>query len=414
MAAPALCLAVVAGLWAWWPAGGGAPGAHGAPVTAGPARPVVGWQVAASGGRHDEGPGAWGLGDTVVQGRLDGLFAYAAGDGAVLWSVAPPGRKAVCAMSPGVAQGVGLIGFGERGRPCATLAAVRVSDGAHLWRRSLTGGGLVAGGLAVGASLVLTAERDALRARSAETGVQRWWRGIADGCAARALGADDDRALLVEQCGGRARLVALDTRTGAQRWVRTLPVRAPGVTAAVVTATPAVLAVAEADSRGTRAYLGFDARGRPTATVPLSGPGGELVAPKGVRSGGGAASPPLVAGELLVTLAGRHHGDGVPDHVVAHSLTTGRPVWDHRPEGVTTDALAREPDGRIGVLGSGPGGGLVVLLGTDGREQGRIAPRDPGATATLSVRPELIPVTEGHVVVNHLAMSGEPGVFSLR
>ncbi|MEV7286330.1 PQQ-binding-like beta-propeller repeat protein [Streptomyces sp. NPDC093252] len=412
MAAPALCLAVVAGLWAWWPDSGGAPGARGAPASAGPVRPVVGWQVAAGGARQDEGPGAWGLGDTVVQGRPDGLFAYASDDGAVLWSVAPPRRTAVCAMSPGVAQGVGFIGFGDRGRPCATLAAVRAADGAELWRRPLTGGGLVAGGLAVGASLVLTAERDALRARSAETGAQRWWRGVADGCAPRALGADDDRALLVEQCGTRARLTALDTRTGAQRWVRALPVRAPGVTAAVVSATPAVLAVAEEDPRGTRAYLGFDARGRSTATVPLSGPAGELTVPRGVRPGGGAASPPLVAGDLLVTLAGR--GRGGADHVVAHSLATGRPVWDHRPEGVTAGALVREPDGRIGVLASGPGGGLVVLLGTDGREQGRIAPRDPGATASLSVRPELIPVTEGHVVVNHLAMSGEPGVFSLR
>ncbi|MEU9338568.1 PQQ-binding-like beta-propeller repeat protein [Streptomyces sp. NPDC048290] len=411
VAVPALCLALLAGLWAWWPDGPHTPATAPGPT----ARPVVGWQVAATGGRYDEGPGAWGVGDTVVQGRRDGLFAYAAGDGAVLWTVTPPRHATVCAMSPGVVQGVGLVAFGRRGRPCATLVAVRAADGTEVWRRTLTGGGLVTGGLAVGGatgSTVVTAEPEAVRARSAETGAQRWWRGVPDDCAPRALGADTDRTLLVEQCGTRARLIALDTRTGGQRWVRALPVGTPEVTAAVVSATPAVLALSEEDPRGTRAYLGFDGRGRRTATVPLSGPGGELVAPDGVWAGTGAESPPLVVGDLLVALVRR--AALVPDCVVAYSLTTGREVWEHRPRGLTTSALAREPDGRIGVLAATPGGGaLIVLLGTDGAEQGRVAPQDTG-TAALSIRPQLLPVTEGHVVVNHLSMSGEPGVFSLR
>ncbi len=407
-----VCLGLVGGLWALWP--GDEPDRRPATkASAGaepPAKPAVAWHVAATGDRYDEGPGAWGLGDTVVQGRVDGLSAYGVRDGAVRWSLPAPAREAVCAMSPGAAQGVGLIAYGKHDEPCATLVAVRTSDGKKLWTRHLKGDGLPAGGLGLGGSTAVAVEEGALRARSAETGRERWHRSLAQGCEPRAADADAARTLLVEQCGSGARLIALDTRTGKEQWARRLPVESR-TAAAVVSVTPAVLAVSEDDRRGTRALLGFDDRGALTASVPLSGSDGDVVVPEGIPAGTGREGRPLVFGDLLVTLTERK--ELVPDVVVAHSLKDGHKVWEYRTDGFSTDALAREADGRIAVLVSTVDGGQVVLLDEAGAERGRIEPAD-AEDAALSISPELIPVTGGHVVVNHLSMSGEPAVFSLR
>ncbi|MEU2114597.1 hypothetical protein ABZ567_02835 [Streptomyces sp. NPDC016459] len=51
--------------------------------------------------------------------------------------------------------------------------------------------------------------------RSLATG--RWQRTLPTGCGTLALDADATRTLVVEQCGKRARLLVLDTRTGTQR-----------------------------------------------------------------------------------------------------------------------------------------------------------------------------------------------------
>ncbi|MGW3246144.1 hypothetical protein [Streptomyces sp. NPDC001070] len=88
-------------------------------------------------------------------------------------------------------------------------------------------------------------------------------------------------------------------------------------------------------------------------------------------------------------------------------------MWEYKAKTLSTYSLAREPGGRIGVLADNGSGGLVVLLSMGGAERGRIVPEDIKGAA-LSIRPELIPVTGGHVVVNHVSMSGQPGVFSLR
>ncbi|MBT2365849.1 PQQ-like beta-propeller repeat protein [Streptomyces sp. ISL-10] len=411
MLAVAVCLGLFGGLWVLWPDDEveRRPESKAPTAPERPAKSTAAWQVPATGNRYDEGPGAWGLGDVVVRGRVDGLFAYRARDGAVRWSLPAPDREAVCAMSPGAEQGVGLIAYGKHDKPCATLVAVRISDGKALWQRPLTGDGLVEGGLAVGGFTAVAAEGSVLRARSTETGEQRWQRVLAKNCEARAVDATATRTLLVEQCGANARLVALDTRTGKEQWIRVLPIESK-TTAAVVSVAPVVIAVSEDDPRGTRALLGFDDRGAPAATVPLSGPAGDLVVPEVISSGTGTEGRPLVLGNQLVTLA--EQDDLVPDVVVAHSLKDGRKLWEYKAQSLAAYSLARERDGRIGVLADN-GAGLVILLDAHGTERGRIEP-DDGKGAALSIRPELIPVTGGHVVVNHMSMSGEPGVFGLR
>ncbi|MEU6877202.1 PQQ-binding-like beta-propeller repeat protein [Streptomyces sp. NPDC046712] len=398
----AVCLGLLAGLWGFWPTGEDATVRH--PEAKGPAapnpaaKPKVAWKVPAVGDRYDEGPGAWGLGDTLAQGRLDGLHAYDVRDGAVRWSVPAPAREALCAMSPDVEGNVGLIAYGRHEQPCATLVAVHTLTGKVLWRQPLKGTGLVLGALAVGGSTAVTAEEGAVRGRASESGEQRWERILGKDCAARAVDATAVRTLLVEQCGTGARLVALDTRTGTEQWTRVLPVEST-TTAMVVSVAPVVVAVDEDDKRGTHALLGFDGRGAPTVTVPMAGPTGKLLA----WSGGNRA---LVLGDLLVTKV--ETSSSVSEKVAAHSLKDGRKVWEYTSERTLIKALAREPDGSVGVLGNSR---ILLLDAATGAERADITPDVP---EPVSIYPELFPVTGGHVVVNHISMSAEPAVFALR
>lgn len=374
------------------------------------ARPAVAWTVPPVGQVGDESVGHWGLGTAVVQGRIDGLFAYDAADGRVRWSVPAPTREALCAMTQDTEEGVGLMAYGRHDRPCATLLAVRVSDGKVLWKRSIGGDGLTDNErpLAVGGTTAVGAEDGAVRARSTETGEQRWQRKLGKDCATLAVDADAGRTLLVEQCGKGVKLLALDTRTGAQRWARDLPVESKA-TAAVVSVSPVVLAVDEADARGTHAFLGFDDKGAPTVTVPLSGPDGTLSAPDGV--GDGDAHRPVVHDGLLVTVAERE--SLVPDNVVAYSLRDGRKAWSYHAESQTM-ALTAEPDGaRVAVLENHGNGRITLLDRTTGKPGTRIEP-DTGKPVGISIYPELVPVTGGHVVLNQILMHAEPAAFALR
>ncbi|MBT2440269.1 PQQ-binding-like beta-propeller repeat protein [Streptomyces sp. ISL-36] len=421
----ASCLALVAGLVAFWPdddterrpsagsrphsdASSPSPTGSGSGSGSGSVKGSLAWKVPAVGGDRDRGPGAWGLRDTVVQGRLAGLFAYGARAGAVRWSLPAPARVAVCGMSPRAEEGVGLVAYGRHDKPCATLAAVRTSDGKTLWQRTVAGDGLAAYGFTVGGATAVAVEDRTVRARSAETGAQRWQRPLAKNCEIRAVEATASRTLLVEQCGSGARLLALDTRTGTEQWKRDLPIESEA-TAAVISVTPVVVAVAEEDERGTSAFLGFDDRGAPTVTVPLSGPAGKLVAPAAV-AGTSDDGRALVLGDLLITLAERK--DLVPDVVVAHSLKDGRKVWER---GFThqTSALTGEPDGRVGVLLNAGDGAKIALLDTArGTVSAQIDSENVGAA--LSITPEPIAFPDGHVVVNHISLHGEPAVFGLR
>ncbi|MFD8972164.1 PQQ-binding-like beta-propeller repeat protein [Streptomyces sp. NPDC059593] len=368
-------------------------------------RPAVAWTVPAVGQKYDTGVGSWGLGSTVVQGRIDGLFAYDAADGSVRWSVPAPTREALCGISPDIEEGIGLVAHGRHDKPCATLVAARTSDGKVMWQRKLAGEGLVKGALAVGGTTAVTAEDGAVRARSTESGEQRWQRKAPKGCEPLALDADATRTLLVEQCGKGARLLALDTRTGTQRWTRDLPVES-AATASVVSVSPAVVAVDEADARGTHAFLGFDDKGAPTVSVPLSGPEGVLSASGEV--GDGRTVRPLVRDGLLITFA--EHESMVPDRVVAYSLKDGRKAWTHDDEGQTM-ALAAEPDGRVAYLGSDAS---VTLLDPATGKTATVLKPDTAKLPGISIEPELLTVPGGHVVLNRINMQAEPAAFALR
>ncbi|MFD4372155.1 PQQ-binding-like beta-propeller repeat protein [Streptomyces sp. NPDC058486] len=362
---------------------------------------AVAWTVPPVGGPYDTGPGAWALGDAVAQVRLDGVSAYAVRDGAVRWNVPAPARESVCAMSRHVGANIGLVAFGRHEKPCKTLAAVHTSTGQVLWRQPVGGAGLAPYGLAVGGPTAVAAEDRVVRGRSAETGEQRWQRALGRDCAVLALDADTSRALLVEQCGSGARLVALEPRTGREQWTRALPVESEAA-AAVISVTPAVVSVHEDDPRGTRALLAFDERGAPTATVPHSGPTGSLAVPEQVSITGEWGTP-VVTGDRLVAAAG--------DKVVAFSLKDGRTTWQYTPKGTRPAALALEPDGRIGVLLPREGAEVVLLDPTTGSPSATTSTKDEAAT--VSIRPLLLPTPQGHIITNRLATPPQPALFPL-
>ncbi|MFF8805276.1 outer membrane protein assembly factor BamB family protein [Streptomyces omiyaensis] len=372
-----------------------------------PGDAAVVWKVPPAGGPYETAPGAWGAGDAVVHVRLDGLFAYAARDGAVRWKLPAPPREGVCAMSPGAGGNIGLVGLGRHRKPCATLLAVHTATGEVLWRRPAGGGGLAPYGLAVGGSTAVAAEDGAVRGRSAETGEERWRRTPDRDCAVLALDADEARALLVEQCGAGARLVALETRTGEERWRRALPVESPAA-AAVVSVTPPVVAVDEEDPRGTHALFAFDERGTPGATVPVDGPAGTLLVPEQVAETGQWGRPVVLGGRLIALAA---QGSSRAHKVVALSLEDGGTAWEHATEGTFPEALAPEPDGGLGVL-TVPDAGLALLDPATGAVRAGKAAK--GAGADVSIRPLLVPLAGAHVVVNRVASAPQPAVFGLR
>ncbi|MFJ3902347.1 PQQ-binding-like beta-propeller repeat protein [Streptomyces sp. NPDC090025] len=401
-----VCLAVL-GAGVWWltgsdgeearPGASAAPGASASTEPPEPGKALIGWRVPWPGGR-EEGPGAWALPDGVVDARADGLTAYGMKDGKPRWRLPAPVRQAVCRMSPGVSQRVGLVAYGRHNKPCATVAAVHTETGRELWRRSV-GGDEEVGGLAVGGPVAVVAGETVVRGRSAESGAERWARPNGRGCAVRAIGADPARTLLVEQCEAGGRVVALDTATGRESWRRALDVEST-LDAAVVSTTPAVVAVRETDTRGTRALLAFDGAGRPLGSVPLFGPDGEID-PVG--------DPVVVRGDRLYAMV-RDSGS-ISSVVAAYALKDGRRLWQHR-EVDRFEAVAAEPDGTVGFL---TGSGQVVRFdAATGAVRGRVAAGVEPGTWLVSISPLLFPVAGGHIVVNRYAGTSEPAVFALR
>ncbi|MGW7051279.1 outer membrane protein assembly factor BamB family protein [Streptomyces sp. NPDC054887] len=354
----------------------------------------------------------WSTGDTVVRVRTDGLAAYAVKDGEERWSTPAPVRESVCAQSAQPSAGVGLVAYGRHNKPCSTLAAVRLDDGATLWKRTLKGEG-IGKGIALGGATAVTLEDGAVRARSARTGGEQWKRPVPERCRILTVGANAARTLLVEECARvksdgavTARLLALDTRTGAQEWVTKLPVESAG-TAYVYSVEPAVIGFQETDERGVRAVLSFDERGEARAAVPLSGRSGDLdirLSPDDLKAEG-----PFVSGGTLVA-AVQKPGDIVPQYVAGFSIEDGRELW-RSPKIGHIGALALRDDGRVAALTSGwPRSDVAVL---DPRAKGAVEKTTLGKEAPVSIDAEMLAVRDGYVVVNRYT-DGEPPVFAVR
>ncbi|MGW7194820.1 outer membrane protein assembly factor BamB family protein [Streptomyces chryseus] len=378
----------------------------------GPERLGIAWRAPQDRPATVKGLRGWSTGDTVVRVRTDGLSAYAVKDGAERWTVTAPVRASVCAQSPHPAKGVGLVAYGRHNKPCTTLAAVRLDDGATLWKRTLKGEG-IGKGIALGGGTAVSVEDGAVRGRSAGTGAEQWQRPVPERCRVLSVGANPARTLAVEECApaktdGRvtARLLALDTRTGKEQWVTKLPVESAG-TAHVYSVAPAVIGYQETDERGVRAVLAFDERGQSRAAVPLSGRSGDLdirLSPEDLKAEG-----PFVSGDMLVA-AVQKPGDIVPQYVAGFSVRDGRELWRTKKLG-HIGALALRGDGRVAAVTVGwPRSDVHVV---DPGAKGAVSRTTLGKEAPVSIDAEMLAVRDGYVVVNRYT-DGEPPAFALR
>lgn len=370
------------------------------------------WQTEPNSGAAPRGLRGWSAGDTVVRVRADGLSAHAVRDGRKRWNVAAPDRQSVCAQSTRPAEGIGLVAYGRHNKPCLTLAAVRLDDGTTLWKRTLRGEG-IGKGIALGGATAVTLEDGAVRGRIAATGREQWQRPVTERCKALAVGANATRTLVVEEClpaktGGTtgARLLALDTRSGRERWATKLPVESAG-TAYVYSAEPAVIGFQETDQRGVRAVLVFDERGARRAAVPFTGRSGDLdirLSEADLTTEG-----PFVAGDTLVA-AMEKPGEDLPQYVAGFSLADGRELWRTGKLGVI-NALALGDGGRVAALTTGwPRSDVVVI---DPAAKGAARKTALVAETPVSIDADMLAVRDGYVVVNRYT-DGEPSVFAVR
>ncbi|ROQ32143.1 hypothetical protein EDD98_1117 [Streptomyces sp. PanSC19] len=176
------------------------------------------------------------------------------------------------------------------------------------------------------------------------------------------------------------------------------------------------LAAGDDDADGTRADT------RPTAKPAASRHPRPAVAwtvpPAGQKYDEGVGSRGLGSAVAQGRIDGLFAYDGaeaeelVPDVVVAYSLKDGRKAWSYRAENQTM-TLAAEPDGRVAVLENHDRGRILLLDRATGRVDARIEP-DTAEGVALSIHPELVPVTGGHVVLDQILMQAEPAAFALR
>ncbi|MEU7068656.1 hypothetical protein AB0B30_02545 [Streptomyces narbonensis] len=130
------------------------------------------------------------------------------------------------------------------------------------------------------------------------------------------------------------------------------------------------------------------------------------------RTAGGARTPDTdpqdaVPGGCATLLAVRT-SDG---KVMWKRKLAGTGLVDHALAVGGTTAVAAEPDGRVACLAYG--NTIALLEPADGRVSTVLKPDTPELPA-VSIRPLLLPVTGGHVVLNRINMSAEPAAFALR
>ncbi|MEU9719175.1 PQQ-binding-like beta-propeller repeat protein [Streptomyces sp. NPDC047976] len=275
----------------------------------GPQMYVSGWQMADGSGAAKP-VGVWALPDSgggmLVRARVDGLVAFD-GEGRHGWRLPAPERTAVCALSRDTSRGIGLMAYdGGTGGCGKQVAAVDLKEGRRLWTRDASSAQVAA----VGDTAVLT-QPDSVAGLDLRGGGERWRLPVAAGCRVAGVGGAGERAVYVEECAGRtkARLVAVDARTGARAWEAALPTASALGEVRVLSAEPLAVRVKESAPRGTDAVLLFDAGGRARGTVAAAELQGE----------------PLVTGGLLVSAVGAGKKSGV----AAYSLIDGRRAW-HR------------------------------------------------------------------------------------
>jgi outer membrane protein assembly factor BamB len=316
------------------------------------------WETSVDRNAADHGNGAWLVGDTVVRSRFDAVTGFDAGSGKKRWEYVVPGRAEICAVSNAADDSVALIAYGEKGKGCATVAAIDLTDGRELWHTSrapangdlmneddlvATGGGLGVFLDSGGTRVLLGLEAHGVhgvRTFDLRTGTPRWAAAVPKGCVPGTVAAAAKQVLAVVACDNELKLAAFDPADGKERWTVPLDTRR-GVTRADVSflsADPAVVRVAAQDGSRVNAVLAFGPDGHPQGRIDEVGEYGSI---------GGVV---VDDGRLfaVATYAGRQ-GDW--RRIVAFDPASGNEVW-----------RADVPGGTVGVAGLHVKGGRVTIL----------------------------------------------------
>ncbi|MFC7341261.1 PQQ-binding-like beta-propeller repeat protein [Saccharopolyspora griseoalba] len=278
---------------AGWPAAGDAP------------RPAT--ELWSSAGDQEEPLGSWFSSGSLVVARRSSLTGYRATDGGTAWRATgrslagDPRADALCGMSGGARDGLGVVAYGtstsDLAVDCTGVALVDLRTGEPIWRHRLpTAPGRGARAEFVGDLVLLSWDDHVMAVRAADGG--EVWRGSAEpGChlSGPALGP---AVVLPQRCPGGSRLVLRDAADGARIADRALG-SAPMPQA--ISADPPVV---NTDTTEPDRLLLFARDGSATGILDLDYTGLDVLPKNAPRPGFPRRYPFAVVGGRLIGTAG--------------------------------------------------------------------------------------------------------------
>ena len=417
---------------------GPGPDSHAAPVG------LVDWRKVLP----SAGVGMWTTSDSVVVAMVDGLTAYSLSSGEKLWSWAPPAGQGVCAVSPSISQGRGVVAYGAlaaagtamvAGLPCAAAQAVDVGDGKAVWSEpvDLTQGGgpifasVVMGELSIsGGFVVAPYGQSGVISIDAATGARLWTSSQLPGAGVGDLGPCDHGAQALD---GEVYVIVGNSCSGAGA----AEVGVAVYNAAKI-AAPQVLPLPGDDSPHCAAYARtifataadvfvtcetYNGQSFPAYAIP-SGPAAQLI-PLGLQETGGIdpADVALTAGQLELAggfvsggdlLVGSASGSASPTALTSFDLTSGMALWRYTfRAGTRFYPLGPGGAGAQGVQISGDDWTLLSISPTSGIATSTV-PLDSTALSDSGIDGSFDDVVVGsHVVVGELGANATLVVSTL-
>lgn len=382
-------------------------GLHGVSLTVKWSAPFEGQNVATQ--------GVWVRGDSVVRVRADEVVSYAAATGAVRWTFPIPGQDIVCAVSRTTAGAVGVIAYGAQNTPCGHLVAIDLTTGRQLWAADVPTAGQEAPPIddfiAAAGNLVVTRAADQVIALDARTGAQRWARSWSDGCQVQFVAADPSAVVAIAPCQNGYVVSDLDPATGTPRWET--PVAEANYQLAVLSVRPVVVSDLLPGARSVDNVRVFTSQGKQDVTIPVTGvnsPDGPVDLAIAPRSDKSFAPQPLwwtvVANGMLVGIT---HDINNHDDAVAFSLATGRQQWLTRLS-TYVDGVTMNGNGMV-VIDASPPALVIQSISLANGVTSQVGVINYG-DFYLNSDVALYPVGGRYVAVNQVGVNPNPPVFA--
>ena len=197
--------------------------------------------------------GSWLTDKYIVDGRPDGLVAYAIGTGQQQWGTQAPDGLRACAMSATPSQNIGIVGYGADQYTCDKVAAIDLTSGQQLWRVDLADHGkfptrLSDPSVSVSGDVVAVRTSNTVETLNLTDGKQIWTTPKPQGlsavdCTPQGVAAGASLVYALESClsnsGSKAQLVAFNRSGPSPVWTSPLPGRPEGYR--IVAAEPLVV-----------------------------------------------------------------------------------------------------------------------------------------------------------------------------